>query len=240
MTTSGRHIRAVANRGEWTVAVALKGLADGKTRLSPYLSASERADLVVAMATDVVAAVSACDAVAQIVVVTPEIDLGGKLGGGVVVLPERRASGLNDAYRLAREAVGRGPLALVAADLPRLRTADVEWVTTAAERCATPVVVADCEGSGTTVLASVDATRLRPRFGTDSRAAHIAGGAEDVSAGCAPSVRHDVDTFASLAALCAGDVVGAASGRWLARMGECLGDVCLPCPHDVVPAWAAR
>jgi 2-phospho-L-lactate guanylyltransferase len=239
MSTTGRHARAVADRAEWTVAIALKGLSDGKSRLSPFLSVAERAELVVAMASDVVAAVAASDAVREIVVVTPEIDLARRLGGDVVVLREWRASGLNDAYVRAREAVGRGPLALVAADLPRLRTADIDRVTSAAEGSATPVVVADCEGSGTTVLASTDATLLRPRFGVDSRAAHIAGGAEDVSAGFPPSVRHDVDTFASLAALCSGDAVGRATGDWLSRMSECLGDVCLPCPHDLVAAWAA-
>ena len=239
MTTTGRHASTVARRAEWTVAIALKGLGDGKSRLSPFLSAAERAELVVAMASDVVAAVAASDTVREVVVVTPETGLAHRLGGDVVVLPERRASGLNDAYVRAREAVGRGPLALVAADLPRLRTADIDHLTSIAEGSTTPVVVADCEGSGSTVLAGTDATLLRPHFGLHSRAAHVAGGAEDVSAEFPPTARHDVDTFASLAALCVGDDVGRATGRWLARMGECLGDVCLPCPHDVVAARVA-
>lgn len=224
-----------AESGPWTVAIALKGLAAGKSRLGPSLSVRERAELVVAMASDVVDAARASAAVGRILVVTPQLDLALRLGGDVVVLPEQHASGLNDAYARAIRATGHGPLALVAADLPLLRPADLEQVTTAAEEIGAPVVVADCEGSGTTVLASTVARRLSPRFGTGSLNAHTERGAVDISPSCTPTLRHDIDTPASLAALSAGEPIGPATGRWLlAGMRKRLVAPSAWCTHDLV------
>ena len=217
--------------GPWTVAIALKGLAEGKSRLSQDLSRRERAELVVAMASDVVDAARSSAACGRILIVTPEPELAWRFGSDVVVLPEQRASGLNDAYARAIRAAGHRPLALVAADLPGLRPVDLELVAEAAEDIEGPVVVADCEGSGSTVLASTVARRLDPRFGSDSLRAHTATGATDVSPSCAPSLRHDIDTLASLASLSYGDPVGPATGRWLAGMRERLATASAPCTH---------
>jgi 2-phospho-L-lactate guanylyltransferase len=203
-----------AGTGCWTIAIALKGLAAGKSRLSPHLTDRERADLVVAMAGDVVAAARASAAFGRILVVTPEPDLAWRLGSDVVVLPERRACGLDDAYRRAIRAAGHRPLALVAADLPGLRAEDLDLLVTTAEEVAGPVVVADTDGTGTTVLASTMPGRLEPRFGTGSRAAHVAGGAADISDACSSRLRHDVDTWAALTALGTDDV-GPHTRRWL-------------------------
>lgn len=206
--------------GSWTLAIALKGLAGGKSRLRAHLSAGERAELVVAMASDVVAAARASAAFRRVLLVTPAPDLAWRLGSDVVVLPEQRASGLNDAYRRAIRAAGHRPLALVAADLPGLRPADLDQLAAAAEEVGSPVVVADCEGTGTTVLASTLPGRMNPRFGVDSRAAHVAGGATDVSEACSATMRHDVDAWASLASLGQNHAVGPATGRWLGVMSD--------------------
>jgi hypothetical protein len=72
------------------------------------------------------------------------------------------------------------------------------------------------------VLAGPVARCLEPRFGTESRAAHVAAGASDVSRTCAPTVRHDVDTWASLAALGCVEV-GPATGRWLGQRSALVG-----------------
>lgn len=203
-----------AGPGPWTVAIALKGLAAGKSRLAPTVPAHERGELLVAMASDVVAAARASCAFRRILVVTPEPALAWRLGSCVVVLPERRASGLDDAYRRAIRAAGHGPLALVAADLPGLRADDLDHVAAVAEEIGGPVVVADHEGTGTTVLAGPVARYLEPRFGAGSRDAHVASGAVDVSHTCSQTVRHDVDTWAALAAMGSVDV-GPATGHWL-------------------------
>jgi 2-phospho-L-lactate guanylyltransferase len=208
--------------GSWTVAIALKGLDEGKGRLAPNVSARERGELVVAMASDVVAAARGSRAFRRILVVTPEPALAWRLGSGVVALPERRASGLDEAYRRAIRATGHGPLALVAADLPGLRPADLDHVAALAEEVGGPVVVADHEGAGTTVLAGPVARCLEPRFGHGSRAAHVAAGATDVTHTCASSVRHDVDTWAGLAALGSVDV-GPATGQWLGQRTALVG-----------------
>ena len=211
-----------AGSGPWTVAIALKGLAAGKSRLAPSVSARERGELVVAMASDVVAAARASTAFERILVVTPEPALAWRLGSGVVVLPERCASGLDDAYRRAIRATGHGPLALVAADLPGVTPDDLDHVAALAEEVCGPIVVADHEGTGTTVLADPVARCLEPRFGNGSRAAHVAAGAIDVSRTCAPTIRHDVDTWAGLAALGSVDV-GPATGRWLGQRSALVG-----------------
>ncbi len=87
------------------------------------------------------------------------------------------------------------PVALCA-DLPALRTEDLAAALASVTGRAS--YVADAAGTGTTLYTASYAD-FDPRFGTDSAAAHSAGGATPVP-GDLPGLRQDVDDVVSLRA----------------------------------------
>lgn len=201
----------------WTVAVAVKPLAQAKSRLGTTLSADARQSLAVAMAQDVVRAVGCAASVRRCVVVTADETAAASLRElGAEVLGEPVVNGLNAAYELVRDWAGDRPLALLMADLPRLASAALDDVLALvpAER---PAVVADLEGTGTTLLAARCARLLRPQFGPGSRRRHVRNGAIDLSDRCPPAVRHDVDTWQPLCLLRLARTAGPSTSAWLRR-----------------------
>jgi len=198
----------------WTIALAVKPLAGAKSRLSAQLAAGERGDLVVAMARDVVRAALATASVRQVLVVTADPQVAAALEAeGAAVVREHRVAGLDAAYRLAVDRVGRTPLALLMADLPAL-TPGVLQAALSAVPADQPAVVADAEGDGTTMLAARDARVLVPRFGPHSRRRHRAGGAVDITADCSARLRQDVDTWTALAELRAAGEASEHTADW--------------------------
>jgi 2-phospho-L-lactate guanylyltransferase len=125
--------------------------------------------------------------------------------------------GLNAALTEAAEyAAAHWPVdgvAAVVGDLPALQPADLAAALTAAaahQRCFVP----DAAGTGTTMLAALPGTQLRPAFGAGSAARHAAVA---VALDAAPGLRCDVDTAADLQA--AADLgVGPATAAALSRL----------------------
>jgi 2-phospho-L-lactate guanylyltransferase len=187
----------VSSEGDqWSLLVPVKRLDLAKTRLA--LPAPARADLALAMACDTVSAALAADAVAEVVIITDDERAAHALSalGGRVVADAPNA-GLNPALVHGAALAVMPRVAALSADLPALRPIDLDAVL----RLATThrrTVVADALGSGTTLLTSTAIGDLAPSYGLDSRAAHVASGAVDLSADAGGSVRHDVDTVAAL------------------------------------------
>jgi 2-phospho-L-lactate guanylyltransferase len=186
----------------WAIVVPIKRLAVAKTRLAE--GAEVRADLALAMALDTVAAAHAAAAVARVVVVTDEATAARAVARmGAVVVADTPDAGLNPALvHGARAAADNSPglaVAALSSDLPALRPADLDGVLRAAAGypCC---LVADADGTGTTLLAARDLAGFSPRFGPGSRQAHVDDGASDVTAEAAPSLRRDVDTVDDLRA----------------------------------------
>jgi 2-phospho-L-lactate/phosphoenolpyruvate guanylyltransferase len=190
------------SEARWAIVVPIKRLAVAKTRLAGRDDV--RADLALAMALDTVAAARACDVVEHVVVVTDESAAAQAVARmGALVVADTPDAGLNPALRhgalAAPERSGGGGVAALSSDLPALRAADLADVLRAA--AAHPsCVVADADGTGTTVLTSLVAETFAPRFGSGSRQAHVDAGAYDLSGSAGPSVRHDVDTVDDLRA----------------------------------------
>jgi 2-phospho-L-lactate/phosphoenolpyruvate guanylyltransferase len=186
----------------WAIVIPVKRLAVAKTRLAA--SADVRADLALAMALDTVAAARAVSAVAHVVVVTDEPEAAQavtRMGARVVAdIPD---AGLNPALLHGADAalLTRRDLAVAAlsSDLPALRPVDLDGVLRAATSHAC-CLVADTGGIGTTVLTARDRAAFMPRFGPQSRQAHLDIGAYDVTAAAGASVRRDVDTVDDLRA----------------------------------------
>ncbi|GAA1310259.1 2-phospho-L-lactate guanylyltransferase [Planotetraspora silvatica] len=180
--------------------VPVKTLIRAKTRLAgaagPY-----RADLAVAVASDTVSAALTCALVARVVVVTADpvpAERLAALGAHVVDDPD---TGLNAALRVgAAEAVRLAPgdaVGALQADLPALRPQELERVLAAALDF-DESFVPDATEVGTTFYGVRPGVAFQPRFGGESRARHLSGGAKELTLEGIPSVRRDVDTIEDL------------------------------------------
>ncbi|WP_433340488.1 2-phospho-L-lactate guanylyltransferase [Streptomyces sp. CA-253872] len=188
----------------WTLVVPVKPLPLAKSRLAGPLSAPSRSRLALAFAQDTVTAALACPEVRDVVVVTDDARGGGALAAlGARVVPDTPAAGLNAALahgaRAARHGTAHGAVAALNADLPALRPAELSAVLRAAAHFPRSFLP-DAAEIGTTFLAALSGTELRPLFGGHSRSRHRDSGAVELNPPAVASVRQDVDTVADLRA----------------------------------------
>ena len=184
----------------WAIVVPVKRLAVAKTRL--VLDRDVRMDLALAMAADTIRAASEAALVEVVVAVCDDEDAVDLLReAGAVVVPDEPDAGLNPALAHGASVdvvpIGVG-VAAVAADLPALRSDELDALLARANAHAA-VVVADASGTGTTVLAAASREAFRPSFGPDSRARHVSDGAVDLTEVAGVTLRRDVDTIDDLA-----------------------------------------
>lgn len=110
----------------------MKRLAAAKSRLAGVLSCKARVALVLAMAEDVLAALRDCSQLDGIVVVTDDPVLARVAEAhGCPVEPEHAAGGLNAALEAVAERLdldGDRSMLVVPADVPCIRTADVQAI----------------------------------------------------------------------------------------------------------------
>jgi 2-phospho-L-lactate guanylyltransferase len=186
-----------AGARDWVVVLPVKRLAVAKTRLTRF-AGPRRADLALAFALDTARAALAADGVVALVAVTDEAAAVPELARlGAVVVADEPDAGLNPALRHGaavawRERASAG-VATLSSDLPALRPAELAAALGLA--AAHPAaMVADAEGTGTTMLAATDRTAFAPRFGHRSRAAHRSAGVVELDGPGLASLRRDVDT----------------------------------------------
>jgi 2-phospho-L-lactate guanylyltransferase len=210
---------------EWTVVIPVKRTDLGKSRLA--VPAAGRTALARGIALDTIAA--ACRA-ARVVVVTADEAIAAEaaqLGAHVVDDP---GGGIDAA--VAAGAPTGGFRAALLGDLPALRTEDLA----AALEDATSVdrgVVADAEGTGTTLVTAAPGVPWATAFGPGSFARHLALGCVPLAVPDASTLRRDVDTVEQLDAAVAhgiGQRTAAALGLASFRVREAR-------PEDV-PAMA--
>ncbi len=180
----------------------VKPSARAKSRLE--VDGVGRADLARAIALDTLAAAAACDLVAQVVVVTDDAALAREAAAipALRFVPEGEARGLDGAVAAGMAAVdpnGRMPRAALLGDLPALRPgdlADALGVAASVDRA----VVADAEGTGSTLVTAAAGVEWVSSFGEGSFARHVALGCEAPAIPDASTLRRDVDTAAQLEA----------------------------------------
>ncbi|WP_113698658.1 2-phospho-L-lactate guanylyltransferase, partial [Nonomuraea lactucae] len=116
------------------------------------------------------------------------------LGADVVPDPDR---GLNTALRTgaahAVQVAPGDPVGALQADLPSLRPAELAVVLSASAEF-DQAFVPDALDVGTTFYGVRAGAPFKPRFGGESRARHLAGGAKELCLDGIESVRQDVDT----------------------------------------------
>lgn len=202
----------------WVLLVPVKPPEQGKSRLG-VLPDGHRTALARAFALDTVAAALACPSVGDVLVLTDDFRLAADLAErGCSVLPDGVGGDLNAtlvqaALEAERRWPGR-PVAALCADLPALRSAELDEALGAVPRTGT-AYVADDLATGTTLYAARTGSDFAPRFGRGSAAAHAATGALAL-AGDWPSLRQDVDEVADLGralVLGVGPATRAVSGR---------------------------
>jgi 2-phospho-L-lactate guanylyltransferase len=177
--------------------VPVKRLDRAKTRLVGA-TAAHRRELALAFALDTAAAVLRSPLVTALVVVTDEPDAARALAAaGALVVADAPDAGLNPALRHGvGQVVARHPgcgVGAVSADLPALRTAELERALARVPPRGA-AFVRDARGDGTTALLARRPDDFAPAFGAGSAAAHLAAGARDITGPDLASLRHDVDT----------------------------------------------
>ena len=164
--------------------VPVRSLTGAKSRLGEPLDAEERADLVLALLRRVVAAARASTRLADVVVVSRDMDLlmaAGELGAAIVL---QGGDGLNEGLTETVEGVlrdGATAMLVLPADLPRVTARTIDDLIEAAEPAARraperPLValVTDRHATGTNALLISPPDAIEFRFGDGSRAAHRA------------------------------------------------------------------
>jgi 2-phospho-L-lactate/phosphoenolpyruvate guanylyltransferase len=177
----------------WGLVVPIKELDRAKTRMLDHTTLQRR-DLARAFALDTVDAARAAPSIDVVVVVTADATVASELAPTDVVVAEPEPGGLNAAMTegarwLHQHRPELGTAALCA-DLPALRTSELEGALAAAAQHQR-AFVPDASGAGTTLLTSLPGSPFEPRFGPGSARHHLESGATAVPAG--PTVRRDVD-----------------------------------------------
>jgi 2-phospho-L-lactate guanylyltransferase len=184
---------------KYVAVVPVKPPTIGKSRLLGFTD-RQRRELAEAFALDTVGACLASGRVAEVLVATDDAAFAGRFAAlGCATVPDGDTTDLNAALRqAAAEAHRRWPAlrtSALCADLPALRPDDLDAALAAAPEIGA-AFVADAVGTGTTLyLAGHD--EFDPRFGLDSRAAHLAAGAAEIGGELA-TLRHDVDDLGDL------------------------------------------
>lgn len=186
----------------WTIVVPVKRA--GKTRLDV---SGDRIALARAIALDTITAAAACELVDQVVVVTDDGSLPLHAAGipGLRFVSDDGPPGSAPAASRLDAAVARGMSvagdgmrrAALLGDLPALRSDDLA----AALRLAAAHdrgVVADAEGTGSTLVTAAPGIPWTSAFGAGSFARHTTLGCAALAIPDASSLRRDVDTPAQL------------------------------------------
>ncbi|MCP2635760.1 2-phospho-L-lactate guanylyltransferase [Microbacterium sp. HD4P20] len=174
----------------------VKPPARGKSRLD--VPGVDRAALAHAIALDTLEAATACELVAQVVVVTndPAFARESAVIPALRFVPEGDARGLDAAVATgvaAMDPSARMARAALLGDLPALRPGDLADALRAAASVPR-AVVADAEGTGSTLVTAAPDVAWESSFGEGSFARHRALGCTPVAVPDASTLRRDVDT----------------------------------------------
>lgn len=179
----------------WTIVIPVKPAVHGKSRLR--MPEIEREQLARAIALDTIAAAAA---VAHVVVVTDDEQTAHEsVSLGASVCPDP-GTGLDAAVAAGAAFVGPNvPRAALLGDLPALRPE--ELAAALSDAASIPrAVVADADGTGTTLVTAAPDVEWASAFGSGSFARHVSLGFVPLAVPGSSSLRRDVDTAEQLAA----------------------------------------
>jgi 2-phospho-L-lactate guanylyltransferase len=206
----------------WALVIARTG-GNAKSRLSPVLGVSERAELALAMLVDVLAGCAGVRLSMILAVVDTPIGRAVAEARGAWALLDP-GGGMNAAVEAglrSAASAGAGTVLVLPGDIPLARPDDLRALLAAAGDSERAVIVApDRAGVGTNALVVRPPGIIRPVFGPASAARHLAAGrlaGAVVGRAKLPTLGLDIDTPADLAALCE-QRPGGATGQALSRL----------------------
>lgn len=188
------------------IVILARGTRTAKLRLRPALGPAERAQLATAMLDDVLAAATGTGWPILVVTDARSVATRARAAGARATIVSAR--GTRDAARrgaLRAQRDGADAVLILSADLPCAHAADLRRVAAAGRRSAI-VIVPDRHRSGTNALYLRPPSRIAPRFGRASFAAHRAAASADGRVLVVPRLGLDIDTPADLAVLRRGKV----------------------------------
>jgi len=203
--------------------IPMKELADAKMRLADVLDRDARAELALAMLTDVIEACRASARFDVIAVVSSDSEVfwhARELGAKPLAEPAT-LSGLNDGLTFAQRYLARrvavAELVILPADIPLVRPDDVRAIVDALGARNGRAVIVRARDNGTNALAMRPPEALPMRFGRNSADAHLSAARDagvEVVELANEGLAFDVDAPEDLEAL-ASLPVGAATAGWL-------------------------
>lgn len=193
------------NDAIWAV-VPVKDLQNSKQRLSPFLSASQRREILLAMLRDVLAAIRGSPRIAGVLLVTRDRDVAAIARSfGVRVLMEKDNRGYNEAVTLAAEVLCAEKVAsmlTLPADLPLVESSELEALMRAQGTSRPAVTVAPARDRlGSNALLCSPPNALPFHFGENSFFAHLQAAREvgmEPTVVERPGLALDIDTPADL------------------------------------------
>jgi 2-phospho-L-lactate guanylyltransferase len=200
----------------------IKSFSEAKQRLAEELTPGPRRALAEAMFSDVLIALRRANSISEILVVSGDHGAQRIAGGHGAIVVEDDTLGHSEAALLGiGQALESGAerVLLVPGDCPLLDPKQIDELVARPVAQRSALIVPDRHGTGTNALLLTPPEALRPSFGPDSRARHVANAQAE---GCTPevvdvsSLALDVDTPDDLAALrvaLAGSHGGAAHTR---------------------------
>lgn len=187
----------------WAVLVPLKAPTAAKSRLA--VPTAVRAELVLAMAGDVVEAAMSCPEVALVAVVADTatgLESLQRQGAALVVDPDVRElnAALRHAAAVAATRDASYGIASLVGDVAAVTPGQLSRVLAAAAIEGT-AFVPDSAGRGTTLVAARRWAAFLPEYGKGSRHRHLTAGFTELALPDLDGLRLDVDTVADLTAL---------------------------------------
>jgi 2-phospho-L-lactate/phosphoenolpyruvate guanylyltransferase len=192
--------------------IPVKIFARSKQRLAPLLSAQERTALAVAMFQDILRAVAPARGLDQVCVVSADreaLRLARAAGATGLAEAEQRSESSSVDWGAARcEEMGAGSVLILPADLPLLRTEDIEAVLASAAEGPGVVLVPSADELGSNAILRTPPLAIPSRFGHGSFRRHQEEAAQR-GLPCRvlrlPRVAWDVDEVEHLEALLAAE-----------------------------------
>ncbi|MCM3695542.1 2-phospho-L-lactate guanylyltransferase [Microbacterium oleivorans] len=182
----------------WAVMIPVKPAVDAKSRLGDDVP---RGDIARALALDTVDVATRTPGVARVLVVTADAALADLLPGGVELIRERTAVGIDAALAAASARVGlRRHRASLPADLAALAPGELA-AALAMAAMVSRAVIPDAVGDGSTLVTARAGTAWASAYGPDSFSRHVALGCRPLPVRATSGLRWDLDTPDDLARL---------------------------------------
>lgn len=186
----------------WTLVIPFKGSPGSKSRLGAGgVSPDMRQRLAEAFLLDALHAARACQEVSRLIVSTPDGDVAQTVAqtGCEVWVEPAGLGGLNASVSWALNEANqpRTACAVMASDVPFVTSSEISQALQLGAKLERSMV-ADREGTGTTMLLANHTKPFGPAFGENSRLLHSALGFEPLPIPQASGLRNDVDVFEHL------------------------------------------